>query len=95
MEHRSQMVIADLTRAVAEADAKQFGSQYRAHTVDIADEARNELGRSTADPACHRKGDSRAVKSGRLKQTVGRRDISLDNQIVRCGISILFRDAEA
>jgi len=44
MEHRSQIVIADLARAVAEADAKQFGS--KAYTVDIADEARKALGRS-------------------------------------------------
>lgn len=49
--------VADLARAIAEADAKEFGNQYPAYTADIAGETRKALYALQTDPACRTRYD--------------------------------------
>ena len=49
-EHVDPAVVATLARAVAEADAKEFGPQFPAYAADIAGETRKALDALRSDP---------------------------------------------
>ncbi|HTV70690.1 MAG TPA: nucleotidyl transferase AbiEii/AbiGii toxin family protein [Rhizobiaceae bacterium] len=48
--HVDPAVVADLARAIAAADAKEFGNQYPAYAADIAGETRKALDALRRDP---------------------------------------------
>jgi hypothetical protein len=55
--HVDAAVVADLARAIAEADAKEFGNQYPAYAADIAGETGKALEALQINPLHHRRYD--------------------------------------